>query len=110
MNLQETIRRILREETEIPTYIRRRLTLDFEKTFRKSLIKSIKTYKKNKGMWNQLTFDSFRRNVVNNIMQNISSDIITLEVGRGRLHDFLEEYYNDRILDKFNELESSYEK
>ena len=110
MNLQENIRRILREETEIPTYIKRRLTLDFEKTFRKSLIRTVKLYKESKGKWYQLTFDSFRRNVVNNMMQNISSDTITLEVGRGRLHDFLEEYYNDRILDKFNELESSYEK
>jgi hypothetical protein len=107
MNLQETIRRILREETEIPKFIRRRLNLDFEKTFRKSLIRTVKLYKENKGKWNQLTFDSFRRNVVNNIMQNISSDSITLKDGRGRLHDFLEEYYNDRILDKFNELESS---
>jgi len=79
MNLQESIRRILREETELPIYFKRRIDMEtLEQTYQYVLKVASKRYTDKKKQLNAMTPYKFNHMVTSNLIEffNIKSDFI----------------------------------
>ena len=79
MNIQETIRRILREETELPIYFKRRIDIEtLEQTYQYVLKVASKRYTDKKKQLNAMTPYKFNHLVTSNLIEffDIKSDFI----------------------------------
>lgn len=70
MNIQKSIRRILKEETEVPSFIRRRVRLDYiEETFHDVVEVTVKKFKRKSTGYNGLT--NFKVHVVVRVVEEL---------------------------------------
>jgi hypothetical protein len=108
MNLKTTIRRILKEETEVPLYLRRRL--DFDEMDR--------VFEKNLDIWETrmirferpgtMSLKSFKDFIIAGVMDsytylNIGIDNIDEnQLLYDNIHKFLYRYYSERIEEVYN--------
>ena len=99
MNLQETIKRILREEREISTQLLRRLNFDIlDKGFNDALNISSIRYVKHIDKWNNMTLEKFKNMVISMMMDDVFFKIVGYDESYDSLFDeifeFLMEYYS----------------
>ena len=99
MNLQETIKRILREEREISTQLLRRLNFDIlDKGFNDALNISSIRYVKHIDKWNNMTLEKFKNMVISMMMDDVYFKIVGYDESYDSLFDeifeFLMEYYS----------------
>ncbi len=110
MNLQETIRRILREETELPLYIRRRVLYDeLEREFSESLDMSSNMLRNtNKDDGSIMSLNRFIDVTTSILMDGIHHDLISSLPFEyewyNEVQEILKEFYKDRIEVKYEEL------
>lgn len=73
MNLKESIKRILKEETQIPSIIRRRVSVkDIEKAFKSSLEDNTRWF--SKGILDSIEFEVFAKNVIDDMVTLIEQE------------------------------------
>ena len=107
MNLQENIRRILREETHLSTFIRRRVPIDeLEQEFNEAIIYATDLYKRKYGhLEGSEGLREFRRLTLVVLMDGIHWMLhSTTNEDRNWYQealDDLELYYKDRIFDEW---------
>ena len=115
MNLQESIRRILREEKELPTYFRRRIDMEtLELTYQYVLKLASKRYTDKKKYLNAMTPYKFNHLVTSNLIEEVIENF-ELEFGEdenryNQLWDFLNNYYSKQTLKHFYEIRWTYKK
>ena len=109
MNLQETIKRILREEKELPTYFRRRIDMEtLEQIYQYVLKVTSKRYTDKKKQLNAMTPYKFNQLVTSNLIEDVCENF-ELECGDdedrfNQLWDFLNDRYSKRNLKQFYEI------
>lgn len=101
MNLQESIRRILREETKHLNMILRRIDVDeLEEEFRYSLNYISKLFKKNKTNRHQ-----FKKMIITDLISNLLLRHRFQEYPEfSKFHTALANHFNDEINSKFDSL------
>ena len=88
MNLQQTIRRILREEREISTQLLRRLNFDIlDKGFNDALNISSTRYVKHIDKWNNMTLEKFKNMVISMMMDDVFFKIVGYDESYDSLFD-----------------------
>jgi hypothetical protein len=109
MNLQESIRRILREETELPIYFKRRLDMKTIEQIYQFVLKVVsKRYTDNKKKLFAMTPYKFNVLVTSNLIEEVIENF-ELELSDGdnrfnQLWDFLSKYYSKQNLKHFYEI------
>ena len=109
MNLQESIRRILREERELTLYFKRRLDMEtLEQIYQFVLKLASKRYTDNKKRLNAMTPYKFNHMVTSNLIEDVC-DNFELECGDdenrfNQLWDFLNDRYSKRNIKHFYEI------
>jgi hypothetical protein len=89
MSLQESIRRILKEETEVPSFIRRRVKLDYiEETLHDVVEIMVKKFRRKSTGYNN----------VNNFKVMVIVRVLTMELKK-KFIDFLFDYYGKDLDD-----------
>ena len=109
MNLQESIRRILREEKELPTYFRRRIDMEtLELTYQYVLKLASKRYTDKKKYLNAMTPYKFNHLVTSNLIgelcENFELECDDNENRFNQLWDFLNDLYSKRNIKHFYEI------
>ena len=99
MSLQQTIRRILREEREISTQLLRRLNFDIlDKGFNDALNIFSTRYVKHIDKWNNVTLGKFKTMVISIMMDEVFFKIAAYDESYNSLFDemfeFLMKYYS----------------
>jgi hypothetical protein len=108
MNLQEQIRRILRETVNESTFFRRRVDMRLmEKEFFETLtyVSNGFIYKLEKGI--SFDFDVFKRRVISNLMDdyhNELSDGGSKDFPYDEVYEFLSNHFHDKIKDRYDSL------
>jgi hypothetical protein len=112
MNLQEQIRKVLREETN-PTMrriLRRAHPEKMEKIFRDGLDTMTQRYIQNIHNWNAMTFDKFKNSIVSYLIVDVCTKYVDVCYGNGDFYnqvwDFLSDHYSDRIEERWEEINS----
>jgi len=105
MNLQESIRRILKEERELSTYFKRRLDFEtLEQIYVHVLKVTSKRYTDNKKKLNAMTPYKFNHMVTSNLIEDACKNF-ELQCGDddrfNQLWDFLNNRYSKRNLKQF---------
>ena len=109
MNIQETIRRILREETELPIYFKRRIDIEtLEQTYQYVLKVASKRYTDKKKQLNAMTPYKFNHLVTSNLIEDVCENF-ELECGDdenrfNQLWDFLNDLYSKRNIKHFYDI------
>ena len=107
--IRESITRILREETELPTYFRRRIDMEtLEQIYQFVLKLASKRYTDNKKRLNAMTPYKFNHMVTSNLIEDVC-DNFELECGDdenrfNQLWDFLNDRYSKRNIKHFYEI------
>jgi len=106
MNLQESIRKVLREETELPIYFRRRIDMEIiEQLYRYVLKIASKRYTDKKKHLNAMTPYKFNHIVISNLIEEVSEsfELIWDDDGErfNQLWDFLNGQYSERNIEHF---------
>ena len=109
MNLQENIKKVLREELNESTYFRRRIDMDlFEKEFYETLNYTTNIFLRYRDGGVDITFPKFKRRVMDYLIDNYHS-----ELTNGGLYDdypydevfeYLSEFFHDKIKDRYTEV------
>jgi hypothetical protein len=113
MNLQESIRRILREETELPLYIRRRVLYDeLEREFSESLDMSSNMLRNtNKDDGSIMSLNRFIDVTISILMDGIHYELYSKmpedSEWYGEVVESLKDYYKDRIKSRYKKLVSN---
>ena len=113
MNLQENIRRILREETELPLYIRRRVPYDdLEREFSESLDMSSNMLRNtNKEDGSIMSLNRFIDVTISILMDGIHYELYSTmpedSQWYGEAIESLKDYYKDRIKSRYKKLVSN---
>lgn len=108
MKLQETIRRIIREETKPSLQLRRRINFDeLDKIFYISLSNVTERFLKYKSKFNAMQFYKFKSMVISELIQNLgdtmsSSEHITPIFDE--LWELVTDKYSEKILERYNEI------
>ena len=112
MNLQESIRRILREDKQLIPMIRRRIRHDdLEREFSESLIsaRDMFSYSENRGQ--TMTRTQFTNGVVSRMIDRIHYEIHSTMPEDSQWYDdamgSLKDYYKDRIKSRYKKLVSN---
>lgn len=101
------IRKILKEESEIPYKIRRRLDFNnMERLFEKHLEESAIKFIKNKTKWTHMSLSAFRSIIISGLIVELYEDESLGEEMFDEIWEFLSDYYRERIEDKFTEVKS----
>lgn len=111
MNLKQSIRRILREETN-PTLrklLRRGSPEKIDRIFESGLEAIANRYIKNKDKWYSMTLKTFRESVIQFVIVDLCTtyeDVCTGGNFYEQTYDFLMNNYSDRIKEKWEEINS----
>ena len=109
MNLQESIRRILREEKELPIYFKRRINMETLEQIYQYVLKVVsKRYTDKKKQLNAMTPYKFNQLVTSNLIEDVCENF-ELECGNddnrfNQLWDFLNDRYSKRNIKHFYEI------
>jgi hypothetical protein len=109
MNLQESIRRILREETELPTYFKRRIDFEIIEQIYEYVLKiASKRYTDKKKHLNAMTPYKFNHIVISDLIEEVSENFELIWDDDGerfnQLWDFLNDRYSKRNIKQFYEI------
>ena len=113
MNLQESIRRILKEETKINTFIRRRVPIDdLEREFSESLEMSSNMLRNtNKEGGGVMSLNRFIDATISILMDGIHYELYSTmpedSQWYGEAIESLKDYYKDRIKSRYKKLVSN---
>jgi len=106
MNLQESIRRILKEETQAGLFLRRRVTEEeIEEGLKEGFIYGKDFFKR----YPLLKMKEFRELVMNVLMDDLHGKLSnwgSRDFDYGGVRNYLTDMYIDRIRDKYNELKN----
>ena len=101
MNIQETIRRILREETELPIYFKRRIDIEtLEQIYQYVLKVASKRYTDKKKQFNHLVTS----NLIEDVCENFELECGDDENRFNQLWDFLNDRYSKRNIKHFYDI------
>ena len=107
MNLQENIKRILREETQLPTFIRRRIPFDeLEKEFIESFDFAYNLIKRRKLLSIHELNELIRTTItvlIDSIHSVLHSTMPENSEWYDNVYNVLREYYEDRIIQMYDE-------
>ena len=111
MNLQENIRRILREESEIPIYIKRRLSIidkDFE-----NLLHIYKKFKDEDPNFPNFSFEEFKESILTNVINKFIDYHINGfhdQYSHKEFVNFIFDRYQERLENEFDEFKKTKQK
>lgn len=109
MNLQESIRIILKEETQAGLFLRRRVT---EEELEEGLNDALKYGEEFLQRYPLLKMKEYREIVMNVLMDDIHGQLSnwgSRDFDYGGVRNYLTDMYIDRIRDKYNELKNESE-
>jgi hypothetical protein len=108
MNLQEHIKKVLRETVNESTFFRRRVDMDLmEKEFFENLnyVTSIFLEKYNEGKgFNMYHFETVVLNHLMNNYNDVLSNGGSKDFPYDEVYEFLSDYFHDKIKDRYNSL------
>jgi hypothetical protein len=107
--LQESIRRILKEETELPTYFKRRIDFEILEQIYEYVLKiASKRYTDKKKHLNAMTPYKFNHIVISDLIEEVSENFELIWDDDGerfnQLWDFLNDRYSKRNIKQFYEI------
>ena len=109
MNLQETIRKVLREELNESTYLRRRIDMElFEKEFYENLNYTTDIFLRYRNGGVDINFSKFKRRVMDYLIDNYHSELTNGGLSDDYPYDevfgYLSELFHDKIKDRYSEV------
>ena len=107
MNLQETIRRIIREELNESTYLRRRIDMElFEKEFYENLNYATNIFLTSRRERQPVTFPKFKKRVMDYLIDNYHSELtnggLSDDYPYDEVYEYLSSHFHDKIKERYD--------